>query len=96
MSYRVELTDEADAQLVRLPEKVQRQIAKKLRLLAADPRSPQTRRLAVHSHLYRIRSGDYRILYQIEDDIVLILVVRIALRRDVYEGLPAPQRPRRY
>lgn len=88
MPYRVVFTEEADEQLARLPEKIQRQIAGKLRLLADNPRPPRVKRLAQQSHLYRIRSGDYRVLYQIEDDLLLVLVVRVALRRDAYHGLP--------
>jgi mRNA interferase RelE/StbE len=88
VTYRVDLTEEADAELAALPKKVQRQIARKLRTLANNPRPPLAKRLEGVEHLYRLRSGDYRILYQIGDQVFSVLVVRIGHRQDVYRRLP--------
>lgn len=88
MPYRVELTEEADDELGALELRFQRQIARKLRTLADTPRPPQAKRLEEADHLYRLRSGVYRILYQVGDEILLVLVVRIGHRSAVYRRLP--------
>ena len=89
--YRVELTDDADAELSALLVRFRRQIVRKLRTLEDNPRPPQAKRLTNEDHLYRLRSGDYRILYQVGDAVLLVLVVRVGNRRDVYRRLPPPR-----
>jgi mRNA interferase RelE/StbE len=53
-------------------------------LLAEDPRPPGARALQGRPGL-RVRVGDYRIIYTVEDDVLLVVVVRLGHRRDVYE-----------
>jgi mRNA interferase RelE/StbE len=55
-----------------------------MRGLASDPRPPGCEKLAGMESLYRIRVGDYRIVYQIQDEVLLVLVVKIGHRREVY------------
>ena len=55
-----------------------------MRGLANDPRPPGCGKLAGLENLYRIRVGDYRIVYQIRDEVLLVLVVKIGHRREVY------------
>ena len=88
MPYRVVLTEEADAELSALPRKIQRQIVNKLRTLENNPRPPKAKRLTDDDHLYSLRSGHYRILYQVGDEFLLVLVVRVGHRRDVYVRVP--------
>jgi mRNA interferase RelE/StbE len=52
--------------------------------LAADPRPPGCKKLADSTDFYRIRVSDYRMLYEIRDRAVLVLVIKIGHRRDVY------------
>lgn len=92
MSYSVEFTQEAAEQIRGLPKKIAGQIVRKVESLATEPRPTQAKRLTQHEHLYRIRSGDYRILYQITDAKLLVLVVKVGNRRDVYRKIP-PRRP---
>jgi mRNA interferase RelE/StbE len=56
--------------------------------LAQDPRPRGAKKLSDEDRLYRIRVGDYRVVYQINDDILFVLVVRIGGRGDVYRDLP--------
>jgi mRNA interferase RelE/StbE len=70
-----------------LPKAEQRQVDAKILGLAEDPRPPGVKKLEGGSGLYRIRSGDYRILYQIEDAASVVLVVCVGNRRDVYRDL---------
>jgi len=55
--------------------------------LAVDPRLPGVKNLQVELNLFRLRSGNYRIIYSIEDVRLVVLVIRIGHRRDVYRGL---------
>ncbi len=56
--------------------------------LADDPRPPQSRRLVgVSTGAYRLRQGDYRVVYEVDDDALEVTVTRVAHRRDVYRGI---------
>ena len=87
MTYKIVIENKALAELATLPKKIQRQIANKIDQLATNPRPSGCKMLQKHKSLYRIRSGDYRMVYQIREKQVLILVVRIAHRKDVYKRL---------
>ena len=85
MTYTVELTPAARRQLRKLDPPIQRRIATRIDALAEDPRPDGVVKLsAVEPPLYRIREGDWRILYRIEDEVLLVLVVRIGHRSEVY------------
>jgi mRNA interferase RelE/StbE len=81
--YRIEITASAAKELSRLPRKDLQRIAARVRALADDPRPPGSRKLCAQEK-YRIRQGNYRVLYQIEEDVLVVYVVKIAHRRDVY------------
>jgi mRNA interferase RelE/StbE len=82
--YRVELAPTADRQRRKLPVDVQKRIVRALEQLETDPRPPGVRKLQGEDNLWRLRVGDYRVIYTIEDDRLLVLVVRVANRRDAY------------
>ena len=84
MTYRVEIRPAAVKALAALAKVDQRRIARQIDGLAKDPRPPGVEKLAGVEGLYRVRSGDYRIVYEIQDERVLVLVVRIGHRREVY------------
>jgi mRNA interferase RelE/StbE len=88
MTYKIAIENKALAELATLPKKIQRQVANKIDRLSTNARPSGCKILKTgKSPLYRIRSGDYRIVYQIQEQQVLILVVRIAHRKDVYKRL---------
>ncbi|MFO8013779.1 MAG: type II toxin-antitoxin system RelE/ParE family toxin [Phycisphaerae bacterium] len=87
MAYRVELKPSAARALKRVPRRDRRRIARRIDALAQNPRPKAARKLSGAEAIYRVRAGDYRILYQIQDDVLLVLVVRIGHRREVYRGL---------
>ena len=93
MAYRIAFAPRAADEIAELPRKIQRQVLRRVEFLAEAPRPRQSRKLEGVEHLYRIRSGDFRILYQVHDDVVLVLVVRVGHRREVYRRLPAEQPP---
>ena len=86
MPYAIDFAPKAAVALSALPPKIRRQVARRVDLLAAHPRAPDSKKLQGLENLYRVRSGDYRIVYQIQDKKLLVLVVRIGNRRDVYHG----------
>ena len=88
MTYRIELTNRASKELERLPKPIQKRIARWLGVLAVDPRCEGSKQLEGKDHLRRVHAGrDYVIVYSILDDVVVVLVVRIANRREAYRRL---------
>lgn len=83
-AYRIELTPRAERDLLGLPSHISRRLIPRIDALARQPRPAGVKKLANDEGLYRIRSGDYRIIYQIQDRALLILIVSIGHRRDVY------------
>jgi len=82
--YQVSFAPAAERQLRKLPQDVQRRIVRASEALEANPRPPGSAKLQGEDDLYRIRAGDWRIVYQIRDDQLLVLIVRVGHRRDVY------------
>ena len=88
MQYSIEWTAPAARELRKLDRPVQRRIALAIAVLASDPRPSGSKPLVGHPPgVMRIRVGDYRVVYQVEDDRVLVTVVRVAHRREVYRQL---------
>ena len=87
--YRVEFTRRARGQLTSLPKDTAARIARRIDALADDPRPRGFRKLTdVEVDLYRIRVGDYRVLYEIRDDVLIVLIVRVGKRDEaLYRGL---------
>ena len=84
MAYQVELRPAALRDLKRLSLEIQRRIRPAVDRLATNPRPPGVEKLAAQVNRYRIRVGDHRIVYEIRDAVLLIMVFRIAHRREVY------------
>jgi mRNA interferase RelE/StbE len=84
MTYRIEFVRRAAKQFKALPTQEQQRLRSKIDALASEPRPTGVIKLAGEENLYRIRVGDYRIVYAIQDDQLLILVVKVSHRRDVY------------
>jgi mRNA interferase RelE/StbE len=84
--YAVYFKPSADRQLRRLPEDMQRRLVGEISLLALDPRPAGAVKLKGAEDLSRIRVGTYRIVYEIEDRALVVLVLRVAHRKDVYRS----------
>ena len=83
-TYRVELRPAAARALRRLDPQVRGRIQGAIALLAQDPRPPAARSLQGRPGL-RVRVGDYRIIYTVQDDVLLVVVVTLGHRRDIYK-----------
>jgi len=81
--YRVEFAPSAVRQFRDLPREVQRRLSPRIDALALDPRPRGCVKLQGETR-YRIRSGEYRVVYEVEDRVLRVLVVRVAHRREVY------------
>lgn len=84
MAYRIEIKRLARKVLLALPQAYRSRIAEAIDALANDPRRPGTRKLAGSESLYRLRVGDYRVVYEIEDERLIVVVVKVGHRREVY------------
>jgi len=86
LSYQVAIRKQALKEMDRLPTKTSRQISKAIDQLAENPRPHGCKKLkGEHEYMWRIRVGDYRVLYIIEDQIKIVEVRKIGHRKDIYE-----------
>jgi len=85
--YKVKVAEEA-AKFIRKQDKhIQRQIINHIRELAQNPRPQGCKKLQGYKELYRISSGNYRIVYNIKEKMLLVFVVLVAHRKDIYRHL---------
>ena len=85
MAYRVSFAPAALRQFRKLPAAVQTRLSPHIDALANDPRPNGVVKLSGAADIYRIRVGDYRIIYEIRDAVLVVLVLKIGDRRDVYK-----------
>lgn len=81
--YEVRLRKSVSKDLEPIPKRDVQRIVSAIGSLADNPRPPQARKLS-GAEKYRLRCGTYRILYEILDDVLLVCVVRVGHRKDVY------------
>jgi mRNA interferase RelE/StbE len=84
--YRVEIARRALKALAALPRGEQQRVRAAIDLLADNPRPPGCTKLTGEDDAYRVRVGVYRIVYEVLDDSLLVHVVRVGHRRDVYRS----------
>ncbi len=81
--YRLIVKQSVSKDLKKIPQKDAKRIVMAIQSLAENPRPPQSKKLSGQER-YRLRQGNYRILYTIEDDELVICVVKVGNRQDVY------------
>ena len=88
--FRVDFAPAAERQLARFSPDVRRRILRGLHSLEVEPRPHGVRQLSgtQRAPLWRMRVGDYRVIYEIHDDRLLVLVIRIGHRASVYRDIP--------
>ena len=87
MTYALEFRPSVLKNLERFPKRDLVRIKKKIEELGRDLPDPNTTKMKGNHSFHRVRTGDYRIIYEIQDDQLIILVVKIGHRKDVYKGL---------
>ncbi|WP_322769354.1 type II toxin-antitoxin system RelE/ParE family toxin [Frankia sp. Cr1] len=87
MTYKIEWSTAAARQFRRLPPQVQQRLRPAINRLVDDPRPSGTTTLEGRPGTFRIRVADYRVIYEVQDDVLVVLVVRVAHRREVYRRI---------
>jgi mRNA interferase RelE/StbE len=85
MAYRIEFTNPADREFKKLDAVVKQRISDAVVGLENNPRPPGCAALKGYKDIYRIRIGKFRVIYEVKDKVLLILVIRVAKREDVYK-----------
>lgn len=83
--YKLEIKKSAAKEIERLPSKDMKAVLEKIESLSDNPRPHDCKKLSAQEK-YRVRCGSYRILYSIEDNILIVFVVKVGHRKDVYRG----------
>lgn len=83
-SYKVELSASAEKALFKIPKKMIEKVTHALEMLAHNPRPHGSKKLTGFADVYRIRIGYYRIIYEIHDNIILVKVLKIGHRKEIY------------
>jgi mRNA interferase RelE/StbE len=85
MAYSIEIARPAQRQLKKLDASTRKKVSRRIDSLAKEPRPSGVVKLTdVSPPIYRVREGQHRILYTIDDDELIVVVVRVARRSDVY------------
>ncbi len=82
--YQVLFDKPASKQLAKLPKKAYEKVKKSIEELAENPRPVGCLKLKGNGEAYRIRIGDFRVIYEIEDDVLVVVVVSVGDRKEVY------------
>jgi len=83
--YEVRFRKSVAKDLDPIPKRDVQRILKAIEALAAEPRPPQSRKLS-GAEKYRLRCGVYRVLYEIQDEVLLVCVVKVGHRKDAYRS----------
>ncbi len=86
MTYSIEFRPAVLKSLKRFPKKDLVRIKKKVEELGQNLPDPNTTKMKGNNFFHKIRTGDYRIVYEIHDDRVVILIVKVGHRKDIYKG----------
>ena len=84
--YRIDFKPSAEKSLTKLPTGLQKRIVRAVELLAENPRPHGVVKMEGDENLWRIRVGDFRVVYEIHDSVLLVMVLRVGHRREVYRG----------
>lgn len=87
MSWNLQIERKAQKALKKIPNPYKANLIETIDRLSANPRPDGCKKLKGNENLWRIRVNDYRIVYHIKDEQLLILIIRIGHRKDIYEGL---------
>ncbi len=85
MKYTVTFRAAARREFDKLPQRVQDQIMPRIDALSENPRPSGVTKLSGEDNIYRVRSGIYRVAYSIQDDVLVVLIVRVATRGEIYK-----------
>jgi mRNA interferase RelE/StbE len=84
--YEVSFTSKALRQFAKLPVEVQQRLQDAIDALELEPRPDGVKKLRGRTNEYRIRIGPYRVIYTVEDRKLVVTVIKVGLRADIYDG----------
>lgn len=87
MKYRIEVKRSAAKALKKIPQADWKRISQRIDSLAEQLPNPVTTKMKGENPFHKIRVGDYRIIYEIQDEILLVLIVKVGHRKDSYRNL---------
>ena len=87
MSYRIEVKRSAAKALRKIPKADQKRIADRIDSLAESLPDPDITKMKGKNPFHKVRVGNYRIIYEIQEDVLLILIIKIGHRKDIYRNL---------
>ncbi len=87
MKYRIEVKASAAKALKKIPKPDRKRISEKIDDLAENLPNQNTTKMKGNNPFHKTRVGDYRIVYEIQDDVLLILIIKIGHRKDIYRNL---------
>lgn len=82
--YRVRFSPAAARQLRKLDPEARRRVQAAIELLAANPRPGGAKKLVGGAGEWRVRTGNYRIVYEVHDEVMVVLLLAVGHRRDIY------------
>lgn len=85
--WQIIMKRQPEKMLRRLPQNLGRRLDRAILSLIDNPQPANAKKLVGHDNLYRLRIGDWRVIYAIKDDQLIILIIRIAPRGDVYQNI---------
>ena len=84
--YRIEVSATAEKQLKKIRREHQVRIVRSISLLASEPHPDGCRKMGGYDDIYRIRVGNYRVIYEIDGKQIVVIILKIGHRRDVYRN----------
>ena len=85
-TYRIEVSATAERQIRKLSRADQLRVVRAIRALSTSPYPPGCRKLSGHDDVFRVRIGRYRVLYSIEHRRLIIIILKVADRKDIYRS----------
>jgi mRNA interferase RelE/StbE len=87
LSYRIEVKNSAAKSLKKIPKVDRKRIVEKIDSFSDNLPNPDITKMRGNNPFHKVRVGDYRIVYEIQNDILVILVVKVGHRKDIYRNL---------
>jgi mRNA interferase RelE/StbE len=87
LRYRIEVKRSAAKALKKIPKPDRKRVSEKIDSLAEKLPNPDITKMKGNNPFHKVRVGNYRIIYEIQDDVLLVLIVKIGHRKDIYRNL---------
>ena len=87
MKYKIKVQLSAEKALKKIPKADRKRIIQRIDSMAEQLPNPETTKMKGNNPFHKIRVGDYRIVYEIQDEVLAILVVKVGHRKDIYRNI---------